>query len=115
MSPIEAFILAGGETVGIVTPAASQSKNYDPDAPGSWTPGTPGTLTYEGITGKWEIGDLPQGANAAFTISATSLPAGLTAMQSLLLRTGHPAAIIHSWRERFYVGAIDGYTLFLAA
>lgn len=111
ITPIQAFIIAGGEVVKITNLAQATAPKFDPDNPGGFAP-APAEVDVEGIYGGFETEGLPQGVDGRFTIEASSFPAGMTANQSQLER-GAGVFMIVGWKERFYMGEIDGYTLHL--
>lgn len=116
ISPIQQWItLSRGQTAVLSTPLVGTSKDYDPTAPGDFAPSGPQTTTVRGIWSDSYEDGFQEGEVAVFTIAATAaLPNEAAAERSTLLLDGRTYRIVRA-RRRVYMGAIDGFNLFLAA
>lgn len=108
MDPISVTIImnGGGEAARLLAPAAiapykpTESADYQPDAPTG--------LDVIGVPeGKIEM---TVGGKGMYTMQATSEPAGLRVKSARLLWRSHTWTILKV-RERFWMGAINGFTL----
>lgn len=84
---------------------------YDPRQVGDYVPGTPGQHPVRGFT-EGKIEDVA-GAEGAFTIPASSMPANLDAETASLLWRGKTWRVMKI-RERYFRGKLNGYTFYLA-
>lgn len=115
LTPIGNMVLATGEPAQIRTAPGADSADYNPAATTNLTPGSDVVVDVMGFPDDKQVlaAGLEQACKGAFTFEATVVPASLVAMGSRLSWSG-VEQIIHSWRLRKYLGAIDGVTIYLA-
>jgi hypothetical protein len=113
-TPVETLVMLSGQSAVLNTPAVGDARDYDPAATSDFAPsgGTPVTLS--GIWSDSYEDGLQSGEVGVFLIAASSLPGKLQAMKSTLVLNGKTYKVSRV-RTRVYLGAIDGYNLFLAA
>jgi hypothetical protein len=110
MTPIAALVRMSPSTATISTPSTADSKDYVPSAVTDFVPGVPVTKDVVGVYYR----DKSTGQDGArvvnFTFTATEPPAYITPEKSTCLVNGvlYTIALV---RERWWRGAIDGYTL----
>ena len=110
MDPIATTVMLTGEDAIIRAPAAV--KPYRPGDPAPYAPNAPTDFPVRGITeGKIELID---GADGAFTIQASAWPTGLKAEAAKLIWRGRPCRVL-KLRERYFLGVMNGVTIFWAA
>jgi hypothetical protein len=104
------ILLNGGEAAQLLTPATIAP--YRPDLSADYAPAADQTPPPDLIgvpEGKIEEVD---GATGAFTFSATAMPAGLKAKSSRLKWRGREWGVLKV-RTRYWMGRINGFTLYL--
>lgn len=111
-TPVQTIVKYSGEDASIITPAVGGSGDYSPAATGDFVPSGPVTIPVVGVWTDAKAAGLAQRFSGTFLIEAYALPAGLKPNRSNLLRAGQTYQI-DSWRERVYLGLIDGYDLYV--
>lgn len=109
MDPIASMVLVAGETAVIQSPATT--KAYDPSSSTDYAPNAPVGSNVKGVPEGAMV--LQTGETAAFTMQAASKPANLLPEGSTLVWRSITWKIVR-YRERRWLGKINGYTLFLA-
>ena len=109
MDPIAISTFTGGENAVLNTPMATAA--FNPAASGDYAPNAPVSTSYRGFQSEMDVNVV--GATMAFTIQTNTKPAGLVADQTTLDLRGETWRVV-KWRERRYLGQINGYTLYLA-
>lgn len=113
--PISQLIGAGaGEAFSITTAAGSSSAAYDPASNVDFVPGADTTLQLTGIFSDLYDEHMPQGAVASVLFPGAR-PAGLMANVTRATRaaTGITYRVVKI-RERVWLGATNGFNLYLA-
>lgn len=108
MDPIAVTVLIHGEAAVLHAPVATAT--YDPTQDDDYEPDAPAQTPLRGVP-ELKIEHV-NGATGAFTISATTKPAGLVANQSKLEWRGVRWTVL-KWRHRTWRGATNGFTLYL--
>lgn len=112
MDPIAVLVELHGETAELQNPPVAGAGRFDPSAPGDYQPPQPVKTTLRGVSeAKMLKEGAPPAATAAFTISTTVMPPGLQPNTSKLV--WGITWVVVGYRERRFLGAINGYTLFL--
>lgn len=110
MDPISTTIMLTGEDAVIRAPA--KVKPFNPNDSEDYKPNPPVDHPVRGITEQKIV--LISGAEGAFTIEATSWPEGLAESAAVLVWRGRNCRVLQL-RERYWLGALNGITIFWGA
>lgn len=101
----------GGEAAILINPGIPP--NFDPSDPADYVPPTPVEIAVRGVPEDKQMREgMAEGVSGAFTFAASAKPAGLQAGASKLLWRGVTHTVV-DYRERSFMSAVNGYTLFL--
>jgi hypothetical protein len=110
--PISITIRVNGGGEEALLRAPPTTAPYRPGDAADYAPNTPGTLPIR-VVPELKIEHVP-GAVGACTFSATEEPAGMNTKGTKLFWRNHNWTVM-KWRERYWKGQINGYTLYLEA
>lgn len=110
MDPIATATFMSGEPARLLAPVTEAT--YDPTQSADYDPGTAAGTDYRGFQSAMELE--VTGATMAFTIQTTTEPVGLMPKGSRLFVRGALWVILKS-HPRYYIGRINGFTLYLGA
>lgn len=109
MNPIAAVVAISGEDAMLRAPP--KTKAYDPGSATDYKPGVPENTPLRGVP-ETKIEHVV-GATGGFTFEATSKPVGLKQQGSTLFWRDEVWTVLR-YRQRTWLGQINGYTLYLA-